>query len=179
MGRHENGDPHAVCGKYWIHAIAGSLRCLYLQCADKYKNANDEYRSNLALKSVLYVLFRIRTNRQLGSMPGPTASIQWPVSPMLHFSRPAWWLVSPPMILFPYEDAYSTTCTGCDVAHPSPGVTNRPSVAGLVASVDNWATRYYAELSVQLPQQETISSIGGMIRVSSSALSMLVAHAHY
>lgn len=55
---------------------------------------------------------------------------------------------------------------GCDVGHPSPGVTNRPSIASLVASVDENATRYVADVRVQAPRQETIIEIGDMIKVS-------------
>lgn len=55
---------------------------------------------------------------------------------------------------------------GCDVAHPSPGVTSRPSVASLVASVDEFATRYHTEVRVQPPRQEAIDGIGEMVKVS-------------
>lgn len=55
--------------------------------------------------------------------------------------------------------------SGCDVAHPSPGVKSRPSIASLVASVDEFATRYYTEVRVQAPRQETVDNVGGMIQV--------------
>ncbi|GJE90868.1 argonaute-like protein [Phanerochaete sordida] len=53
---------------------------------------------------------------------------------------------------------------GCDVAHPSPGVISRPSIASLVASLDECATRYHTEVKVQPPRQEAIDDIGGMLQ---------------
>jgi len=52
---------------------------------------------------------------------------------------------------------------GADVGHPAPGVTNRPSVTSLVASVDVDATRYASFARVQAPRQEIIEHIGEMI----------------
>ncbi|KAI0094028.1 Piwi domain-containing protein [Irpex rosettiformis] len=53
---------------------------------------------------------------------------------------------------------------GCDVTHPSPGVTARPSVSSLIASIDPEATRYNAFLSVQEPRRELIGDIRGMMQ---------------
>ena len=55
---------------------------------------------------------------------------------------------------------------GCDVTHPPPGVTSRPSVASLVASMDVGATRYKVHLDVQSPRQEIISNMVPMLDVS-------------
>ncbi|EKM55524.1 uncharacterized protein PHACADRAFT_121053 [Phanerochaete carnosa HHB-10118-sp] len=61
------------------------------------------------------------------------------------------------------KDCMIVVPPGCDVAHPSPGVTSRPSIASLVASEDEFATRYSTEVQVQPPRQESIDGIGGMI----------------
>ncbi|KAF7796477.1 hypothetical protein EIP86_007654 [Pleurotus ostreatoroseus] len=52
---------------------------------------------------------------------------------------------------------------GCDVTHPAPGVTNRPSVATLVASMDPFATKYHVYVSVQMPRQEIIPDIAVLL----------------
>ena len=54
---------------------------------------------------------------------------------------------------------------GCDVTHPAPGVTNRPSVATLVASMDPFATKYHVYVSVQMPRQEIVTDIAVLLHV--------------
>ncbi|TDL22764.1 Piwi-domain-containing protein [Rickenella mellea] len=51
---------------------------------------------------------------------------------------------------------------GADVTHPGPGLL-RPSVAGLVSSIDAFAIRYAAECSVQPPRVEVIVSLKEMM----------------
>ncbi|KIJ60652.1 hypothetical protein HYDPIDRAFT_43184 [Hydnomerulius pinastri MD-312] len=53
---------------------------------------------------------------------------------------------------------------GADVGHPSPGVTDQPSVASLVWSYDPDAMRYEAFTAVQPPRLETIENLHGMVK---------------
>ncbi|KAF7789534.1 hypothetical protein EIP86_000480 [Pleurotus ostreatoroseus] len=53
---------------------------------------------------------------------------------------------------------------GCDVSHPSPGITNKPSIASVAASVNDTATRYNAFVRLQNPRQEIITDLGDMIQ---------------
>ncbi|KAI0957644.1 hypothetical protein AcW1_005969 [Taiwanofungus camphoratus] len=53
---------------------------------------------------------------------------------------------------------------GADVGHPGPGITNRPSITSLVASVDPNCTRYTAFARVQKPRQEIIEDLGEMFK---------------
>ncbi|KAI0934439.1 hypothetical protein AcV5_006280 [Taiwanofungus camphoratus] len=53
---------------------------------------------------------------------------------------------------------------GTDVGHPGPGVSSRPSITSLVASVDPYATRYAAYANVQSPRQEIIEELGNMFK---------------
>ncbi|KAJ3557975.1 hypothetical protein NM688_g1185 [Phlebia brevispora] len=55
---------------------------------------------------------------------------------------------------------------GCDVTHPAPGVMTRPSVASLVSSIDEGATRYRAYVDAQPPRQEMITNIAGMLEAA-------------
>ncbi|VDC05978.1 unnamed protein product [Peniophora sp. CBMAI 1063] len=45
---------------------------------------------------------------------------------------------------------------GADVGHPGPGVTDRPSICSLTASMDADATRYISRTFIQSPRQETM-----------------------
>lgn len=67
--------------------------------------------------------------------------------------------------------------TGCDVTHPAPGVTTRPSVASLVASIDEGATRYRVYLDAQPPRQEMITNIASMLEVSTEIVTCIISHA--
>src|SRR5204863_7237972 len=50
-----------------------------------------------------------------------------------------------------------TMVVGIDVTHPSPGSSsNAPSVAGLVASVDQWLAQWPADLQIQTARQEMV-----------------------
>ncbi|KIP09095.1 hypothetical protein PHLGIDRAFT_116659 [Phlebiopsis gigantea 11061_1 CR5-6] len=78
------------------------------------------------------------------------------------------------------ELAFFKDCmvVGCDVAHPSPGVRSRPSIASLVASADEFATRYTTEVRVQPPRQEAIESIGPMMEAIQSEYCHFCVFAH-
>ncbi|KAI0692213.1 Piwi-domain-containing protein [Cytidiella melzeri] len=52
---------------------------------------------------------------------------------------------------------------GCDISHPAPGVKNRPSIASLVASIDERCVRYSAHVRCQDPRQEVIADLRGML----------------
>ena len=65
-----------------------------------------------------------------------------------------------------YHIFHAKQSAGCDVTHPAPGVTTRPSVASVVASMDEGATRYRVYLDAQQPRQELITNIAKMIDVS-------------
>lgn len=68
----------------------------------------------------------------------------------------AWLQKVPTMIVGVYFDPFpmlvlcSKYCQGADVTHPGPGI-QRPSVAGIVSSVDMHACQYTATCSVQPP----------------------------
>lgn len=57
-------------------------------------------------------------------------------------------------------------CLGVDVGHPSPGVTDQPSVASLVFSFDHQGVCYEAITSIQRPRLEIIENLGSMMTVS-------------
>jgi len=52
---------------------------------------------------------------------------------------------------------------GADVGHPSPGMNDQPSVASLVASYDQYATKYHAYTTIQPPRVETIEQLQHMV----------------
>jgi eukaryotic translation initiation factor 2C len=54
---------------------------------------------------------------------------------------------------------------GADVAHPGPGVANRPSVASVVSSWDQYVSRYVAFSRVQHPRREIIENLKEMMMV--------------
>jgi eukaryotic translation initiation factor 2C len=54
-----------------------------------------------------------------------------------------------------------TMVVGLDVTHPAPGSpSNAPSVAGIVASVDEWLGQWPAELRIQPARQEMVEDLG-------------------
>ncbi|TVY84069.1 Protein argonaute [Lachnellula suecica] len=58
-----------------------------------------------------------------------------------------------------------TMVVGLDVTHPSPGSeANTPSVAGIVASVDQWLGQWPADLQIQTSRQEMVSGLDRMLR---------------
>jgi eukaryotic translation initiation factor 2C len=58
-----------------------------------------------------------------------------------------------------------TMVIGIDVTHPSPGsASNAPSVAGIVASVDQWLGQWPADLRIQQARQEMVSDLDGMLK---------------
>ncbi|KAI0374754.1 Piwi-domain-containing protein [Pilatotrama ljubarskyi] len=61
--------------------------------------------------------------------------------------------------------AFLQTCmvVGADVGHPGPGVTSRPSVTGLVASVDSMISKMTSFVNVQRARQEIIADLEGMM----------------
>ncbi|KAH9854098.1 Piwi domain-containing protein [Lenzites betulinus] len=58
-----------------------------------------------------------------------------------------------------------STCmvVGADVGHPGPGMTSRPSVTGLVASVDPDITKMTSYANIQRPRQEIIEDLETMM----------------
>lgn len=58
---------------------------------------------------------------------------------------------------------------GIDVTHPAPGA-QRPSMAGLVASLDKSASKYIATTSIQPPRVEIVESLFAMLMVSYSVV---------
>lgn len=58
-----------------------------------------------------------------------------------------------------------TMVVGIDVTHPSPGSSSRaPSVAGIVASVDEWLGQWPADLRVQPAHQEMVADLDAMLK---------------
>jgi len=58
-----------------------------------------------------------------------------------------------------------TMIVGIDVTHPSPGsAPNAPSVAGIVASIDQWLAQWPADLRIQTARQEMVASLGDMLK---------------
>jgi Piwi domain len=55
--------------------------------------------------------------------------------------------------------------TGADVSHPAPG-SLLPSVAALVASMDQHASRYVASIRVQASRVEMIEDLANMFDVN-------------
>ena len=57
-----------------------------------------------------------------------------------------------------------TMVVGIDVTHPSPdSSSNAPSVAGIVASVDEWLGQWPADIRVQPARQEMVADLGAML----------------
>lgn len=57
---------------------------------------------------------------------------------------------------------------GADVKHPATeqsGSSEKPSIAGLVASVDKKATTFVASCTLQAPREEIIANAGGLVKV--------------
>jgi eukaryotic translation initiation factor 2C len=58
-----------------------------------------------------------------------------------------------------------TMVIGIDVTHPSPGSSsNAPSVASIVASVDQWLAQWPAELQIQTAWQEMVSGLDSLLK---------------
>jgi eukaryotic translation initiation factor 2C len=58
-----------------------------------------------------------------------------------------------------------TMVVGIDVTHPSPGsASTAPSVAGIVASVDQWLAQWPADLQIQAARQEMVSGLDSMLK---------------
>jgi eukaryotic translation initiation factor 2C len=58
-----------------------------------------------------------------------------------------------------------TMVVGIDVTHPSPGSSsNAPSVAGIVASIDQWLGQWPADLQIQTAGQEMVSGLDSMLK---------------
>ena len=57
-----------------------------------------------------------------------------------------------------------TMVVGIDVTHPSPGsLSTAPSVAGIVASVDEWLNQWPSELKIQPARQEMVDDLDLLI----------------
>jgi eukaryotic translation initiation factor 2C len=58
-----------------------------------------------------------------------------------------------------------TMVVGMDVTHPSPGSSSQaPSVASIVASVDQWLGQWPADLRIQKSRQEMVADLDGMLK---------------
>jgi eukaryotic translation initiation factor 2C len=58
-----------------------------------------------------------------------------------------------------------TMVVGIDVTHPSPGsASNAPSVAGIVASIDQWLAQWPADLQIQTARQEMVVGLDEMLK---------------
>lgn len=58
-----------------------------------------------------------------------------------------------------------TMVVGIDVTHPSPGSSsNAPSVAGIVASVDEWLGQWPADLRIQPARQEMVDGLDTLFK---------------
>jgi hypothetical protein len=58
-----------------------------------------------------------------------------------------------------------TMVVGIDVTHPTPSsASNAPSVAGIVASVDQWLGQWPAEVQIQTARQEMVSGLDSMLK---------------
>ena len=58
-----------------------------------------------------------------------------------------------------------TMVVGIDVTHPSPGsASNAPSVAGIVASIDQWLAQWPADLQIQTSKKEMVEGLEGMLK---------------
>ncbi|KIO16425.1 hypothetical protein M407DRAFT_33926 [Tulasnella calospora MUT 4182] len=69
----------------------------------------------------------------------------------------------PETVRFLTDPATPTIVIGADVHHPGPGVTNRPSYAAVVGSVDSDASRYIAVSKPQEARKEMIQNLAEMI----------------
>jgi eukaryotic translation initiation factor 2C len=58
-----------------------------------------------------------------------------------------------------------TMIVGIDVTHPSPGSSsNAPSVAGIVASTDQWLGQWPGDLRIQSGRQEMVADLEGLFK---------------
>jgi eukaryotic translation initiation factor 2C len=58
-----------------------------------------------------------------------------------------------------------TMVVGIDVTHPSPGSSSTaPSVAGIVASIDQWLAQWPADLQIQTARQEMVAGLDGLLK---------------
>ncbi|RYP80553.1 hypothetical protein DL769_002401 [Monosporascus sp. CRB-8-3] len=58
-----------------------------------------------------------------------------------------------------------TMVVGIDVTHPSPGSSSKaPSVAGIVASIDEWLGQWPADIRVQPARQEMVTDLDAMFK---------------
>lgn len=62
---------------------------------------------------------------------------------------------------------------GADVSHAAPG-SDRPSIAGMVSSVDENFSQYVASTRVQEARTELIAELDGMVEVKSCRDSCLI-----
>jgi hypothetical protein len=58
-----------------------------------------------------------------------------------------------------------TMVVGIDVTHPSPGSSSAaPSVAGIVASIDQWLAQWPADLRIQTARQEMVADLDNLLK---------------
>ncbi|TFY68234.1 hypothetical protein EVJ58_g1134 [Rhodofomes roseus] len=68
----------------------------------------------------------------------------------------------PRSVSFLTDPTNPTVVMGADVMHPSPGATDRPSFASLVANVDSDTSKYIADIRVQTGRREMINDLEEM-----------------
>ncbi|KAL6300526.1 Piwi domain-containing protein [Sparassis latifolia] len=67
-------------------------------------------------------------------------------------------------IISPVNKVLSTAMiVGADVSHPAPGVLNRPSIASLIASMDDNVSNYTSQIHLQEPRHEIIANLKVMM----------------
>ncbi|KAI0703384.1 Piwi domain-containing protein [Cerioporus squamosus] len=132
--------------KYW-----GDVKhSVPTQCVrgGKWERFNDQYCNNVALK----------INERLG---GVNSIIESPISPILAQSM----VVGKSCLLGGLRRTRRslTVGAGADVGHPGPGVFHRPSITGLVASVDPKIVHFTSSARVQQPRVEMIQDLEDMM----------------
>jgi hypothetical protein len=68
---------------------------------------------------------------------------------------------------------YSNSFSGADVSHAAPD-SDRPSITGLVSSVDENFCQYVASCNVQTPREEIIADLQSMVEVINLSISLFL-----
>jgi eukaryotic translation initiation factor 2C len=150
--------------KQWSDVTTG----VPTQCVreNKLRNVNNQYCNNLALKSVTrphsFQILELICNRINARIEGTNsaASNIW----MQRLSG------KPTMVVGMWKLEFCTILSNyffpaADVSHPGPGIMHRPSMTGLVASVDLEFSRYAAFSRLQNPRTEIIERLNEMFNV--------------
>ncbi|KAF9117006.1 hypothetical protein BGX27_007060 [Mortierella sp. AM989] len=76
----------------------------------------------------------------------------------------------------PFMDRKSTLIIGADVSHPAPGEDSKPSIASVVASIDDMAARFIGRLIVQDPCMEVIHDLQPLVKELVKTYKRLTGH---